>query len=286
LVDSQPRNTKGLAGKLLKGIEGIRMGFQKCCFKKLNLSVKELATTPGYHQESEKFMGNPIPKYLLARFAFPIWIFILAPAAIAQSSALKFDRDTVVEFEYQDSFCQGKSERAGICSDGFSISQSSAGRLEIDSIYYKVTTPGIQSSQAMLKYNQKTLYFAYSSSGSYPWKIPNYNDSGNAKISLDPLGKVNFGGTEIDDCLYLCPVAQSGPSQPKLRVTGIFVFVTSNHQRDTLTVIGLQNQDDPSSTSRRPNSKSNMIHKQKNEARRNTTGRLMGPSKVGVNCLP
>jgi hypothetical protein len=259
------------------------MGFQKCCFKKLNFGVKEMAATTGNHQEREKFMGNPIPKYLLARIAFPMWISILAPAAVAQSSALKFDRDTVVEFEYQDSFCQGKPERAGICSDGFSISQSSAGRLVIDSIYYKVTTPGIQSSQAMLEYNQKTLYFTYSSSGPYPWKIPNYNDSGNAKISLDPLVKVNFWGTGIDDCFYACPVAQSGPSQPKLRVTGIFIFVTSNHQRDTLTVIGLQNRDDPSSTSRRPNSKSNMFHTQKNEAHRNTMGRLMGSSKMGGN---
>ncbi len=220
-------------------------------------------------------MWNHLPTYLHIRYAYLALIGTLASSTEAQMVGVKWDRDTIVEKEYQASFCQSNPERAAICSDAFSITQSSSQQVVIDSIYFKVTTPGIQSSQAMVRYNQSILYFAYHSSGRYPWKIPEYNDPGSTKISIDPFQKAYFTGVEIDNCFYGCPVSQSA-AQPKFLVTGVLIFVLNNRQRDTLTLMGLQNQYDPTPIYRRPNSGVNKVFPEKPEVYRNTNGRLVG----------
>jgi hypothetical protein len=154
-------------------------------------------------------MRNLLPIHFRTQYACLASFGMLASISDAQTPALKWDRDTIVEKEYQASFCQNNQERAAICSDAFSITQSGSQPVVIDSIYFKVTTPGIQSSQAMVGYNQSTLYFAYRFSGQYPWEIPEYNDPGATKISIDPFQKVDFTGAEIDNCLYGCPVSKS-----------------------------------------------------------------------------
>jgi hypothetical protein len=220
-------------------------------------------------------MRNYLPTSFATRYACLAWFGILVASSGAQTPVLKWDRDSIVEKEYQASFCQGKPERAGICSDAFSITQSGSQKILIDSIFFKVTTPGIQSSQAMLRYNQNILYFAYHSSGRYPWKIPEYNDPGSAKISIDPFQKVDFTGVEMDNCFYGCPVSQSA-AQSKFLVTGVLIFVLNNGQRDTLTLMGLQNQYDPTPIYRRPNSGVNKVSPEKPDVHRNTNGRLIG----------
>jgi hypothetical protein len=220
-------------------------------------------------------MLNHLPSYFNSGFACVALIGMLATSAGAQTPVLKWDRDTIVEKECQASFCQNNPDKAAICSDAFSITQSGSQRVGIDSIYFKVTTPGIQSSQAMVRYNQSILYFAYHASGRYPWKVPEYNDPGSAKISIDPFQKAYFTGVEIDNCFYGCPVSQSA-AQPKFLVTGVLIIVLANRQRDTLTVLGLQNQYDPAPIYRRPNPGVNKVYPEKPDVNRDANGRLVG----------
>lgn len=171
-------------------------------------------------------------------------LFGVAPlTAEAQITGLNRDRDTIVEKEFQPSYCQNKPERASICSDAFSLTQSSTSEIVIDSIFFKVTTPGIISSHATLKIGQRELRFTFHNSGNqagFPWRFSQYNDSGLDKISITPFQDAEFSDFEIDNCLYSCPVSQSG-SAAKLQVTASLIFVSKN-KRDTLTLIGIQNQ--------------------------------------------
>ena len=238
------------------------------------MKSREFEGTSGKSEGRGEKVSRPIPVYFRTRQLFLVSIGLLAPSADAQIPMLKWDRDTIVENEYQASFCQEKPERAGICSDAFSITQSGTQKVVIDSIYFKVTTPGIQSSQVIMRYNQSILYFAYHSSGRYPWKIPEYNDPGSTKISIAPFRKADFTGVEMDNCFYGCPVSQTA-AQPKFMVNGILVFVLNSHQRDTLTLMGLQNQYDPTPIYRRPEPGFNKASPERIDAYRNINGRLI-----------
>jgi hypothetical protein len=183
----------------------------------------------------------------LIRLRTPHVLLALAGGAALIANAriigLNRDRDTIVENEFQASYCQDKPERTSICSDAFSLSQSATSQIVIDSIFFKVATPGIISSHATFKIGQRVLKFAFHHSGNqvgYPWIFSEYNDSGVAKVSITPFQNAEFSGFEIDECLYSCPDSQSGPVV-KLEVTAFLIFVSKN-QRDTLTLMGLQNQ--------------------------------------------
>jgi hypothetical protein len=203
-------------------------------------------------------------------------IWILTTSGFAQVSVLKWDRDTIVEKEYQASYCQNNPERSTICSDAFSITNPSPQRVVIDSIFFKVTTPGIISSHSTLKFNQAILKFAYHYSGSqagYPWIFSEYNESGYAKISINSFQKVDITAFEIDNCLYSCPVSK-GASPIKLPITASLIFV-SGSQRDTLTLIGLQNQE-PSPINRNAKTGAYKPYSKQSIEYRNSNGRLGG----------
>jgi hypothetical protein len=200
---------------------------------------------------------------------------VLASSPEAQMVGLKWERDTIVEKEYQPSFCQNKLEKTSICSDAFSLTQLGSQKVVIDSILFKVTTPGIISSHATLKFDQTILKFAYHYSGNqtgYPWKFSEYNDSGFDKISINPSQKVDFSGFEIDNCLFSCPLSQSATSA-KLPITAVLIFVSKN-QRDTLVLMGLQSQD-ATHINRYPKSGAKKFSPDKSLEYRNTNGRLV-----------
>jgi hypothetical protein len=200
----------------------------------------------------------------------------------AQIIGLKWDRDSIVEKEYQASYCQNKPEKASICSDAFSLSQSSSQDIVIDSIFFKVTTPGVISSHAELKLNQRVLKFAFNFSGQagYPWKLSEYNDSSSAKISVNPFQKVEFSGFEIDNCLFSCPVFQAA-TQAKFPVMAVLVFVSKN-KRDTLNLMGLQSQES-SSINRYPKSGAYKLTPTIFKNSWNTNGRRIGSSSSQGN---
>lgn len=217
------------------------------------------------------------------RYAYLVLVGALASTINAQIVGLKMDRDSIVEMEYQPSYCQNKPEEAQICSDAFSLTGSGPQKVVIDSIFFKVLTPGINSSHAILKFNQTVLKFAYNSSGiqaGYPWKFSEYNDSGFSKISINSFQKVDFSGFEIDNCLFSCPVSET-TSQFKLPVTADLIFV-SNNKRDTVTLLGLESQES-TSIKQYPKSGTNNFIPQKNEEHRNTNGRLVGSSSLKGN---
>jgi hypothetical protein len=124
-----------------------------------------------------EIMRSHLPSFFNSGSACVALIGVLATFAGAQTPLLKWDRDTIVEKEYQTSFCHNNPDKTAICSDAFSITQSGFQRVSIDSIYVKVTTSGIQSSQAMVRYGQNFLYFVYHATGRYPWKVAIVNET-------------------------------------------------------------------------------------------------------------
>jgi len=235
------------------------------------------------NREKERKMQNRILVSERIRYAYLVLFGILASSTSAQIVGLKWDRDSIVEKEYQPSYCQNKPEEAQICSDAFSLTGSGSQQVVIDSIIFKVITPGINSSHATLKLNQTVLKFAFNISGNqagYPWKFSEYNDSGFEKISINPFQKVDFSGFEIDNCLFTCPVAKK-TAQFKIPVTADLIFVSKN-KRDTLTLLGLQSQES-TSINRFPKSGANNFVTQIIEEYRNTNGRRVGSSSLKGN---